>query len=306
MVLHHAEKRLIIPLPGNEDLAEAIATAGHYRLGSLETRQFPDGESYIRLLDEAEGCDVDFICTLAHPDDQFLPLIFAADAARDLKARSVNLVSPYLAYMRQDIRFKPGEAVTSRSFSRLISSTFDRLITIDPHLHRYHALSEIYTIPAFALASAPILATWISDTIASPLLIGPDEESEQWVSRIAELSDAPFTVLRKTRYGDRNVEIHMGDLSRWQDKTPVLIDDIASSGRTMIEAAGQLAQQGLAKPVCVVVHGLFAGDAYEKLSAVADNVVSTDCVPHISNAISVAGLLAEAINRPADNATAAL
>jgi ribose-phosphate pyrophosphokinase len=299
MVLQHVEKRLIIPLPGNEDLAEAIATAGNYRLGALETRHFPDGESYIRFLDDVEGLDVDLICTLAHPNDNFLALIFAADAAREFKARSVNLVTPYLAYMRQDKRFNPGEAITSRTFARLISAAFDSLLTIDPHLHRYHALSEIYTIPAFALASAPVLATWISETIEKPLLIGPDEESEQWVSQIGELSGAPFTVLRKTRYGDRNVEIHMGDLSQWQGRTPVLVDDIASSGRTMVEAATQLQTQGLSKPVCVVVHGLFADDAYERLSAIAEKVVSTDCVPHISNAISVADLIVEAIEASA-------
>lgn len=300
MSSYHAEKRLIIPLPGNEDLAQAIATAGNFRLGALETRKFPDGESYIRFLDDVAGCDVDFICTLAQPDDHFLPLVFAADAAREFNARSVNLITPYLAYMRQDKRFNTGEAITSRSFARLVSSSFDRLITIDPHLHRYHALSEIYTIPATSLASAPVLAAWIGANIKSPLLIGPDEESEQWVSEIAQLSGAPFTVLRKTRFGDRNVEIHMGDLSQWQDRTPVLVDDIASSGRTMTEAARQLAQQGLPKPVCVVVHGLFAEDAYQRLCAVAENVVSTDCVPHISNAISVAQLLAHAIGNSSD------
>ncbi len=296
MALHSAEKRLTIPLPGNEDLARAIAAAGDYQLGSLETRNFPDGESYLRFLDDVEDRDVDLICTLAHPNDNFLPVIFAADAAREFKARSVNLVTPYLAYMRQDKRFNAGEAITSRTFARLVSSSFDSLLTIDPHLHRYHALSEIYTIPATSLASAPVLAKWISHNIAKPLLIGPDEESEQWVRQIGALSGAPFTVLRKTRYGDRNVEIHMGDLSQWQGRTPVLVDDIASSGRTMVEAAKQLAQQGLAKPVCVVVHGLFADDAYERLSAIAEKVVSTDCVPHISNNISVAELLVEAIN----------
>ena len=296
MALHHTEKRLTIPLPGNEELASAIAAAGDYQLGSLETRNFPDGESYLRFLDDVEGRDVDLICTLAHPNDNFLPVIFAADAAREFKARSVNLITPYLAYMRQDKRFNPGEAITSRSFARLVSSTFDRLITIDPHLHRYHSLSEIYTIPATSLASAPVLAKWISKNIPAPLLIGPDEESEQWVSQIGELSGAPFTVLRKTRYGDRNVEIHMGDLSQWQGRTPVLVDDIASSGRTMVEAAKQLAEQGLPKSVCVVVHGLFAEDAYERLSAIAAKVVSTDCVPHSSNAISVAELIVDELN----------
>ncbi|WP_439271803.1 ribose-phosphate pyrophosphokinase [Pseudochrobactrum sp. HB0163] len=297
-----AEKRLIIPLPGNEELARAIALDGNYRLGSLETRRFPDGESYIRLLDDVEGSDVDFICTLAQPDDQFLSLVFAADAARDLKARSVNLISPYLAYMRQDIRFKSGEAITSRSFSRLVSSTFDSLLTIDPHLHRYHSLAEIYNIPALALESAPVLANWVSRHIEQPLLIGPDEESEQWVSRIGEYCAAPFTVLRKTRFGDRNVEIHIGDLSEWKNKTPVLVDDIASSGRTMIEAAKQLQAQGFAKPVCLAVHGLFADDAYERLNAVAAKIITTDCVPHSSNNISVAGLIVQGIRQLAAKA----
>ncbi|WP_374831322.1 ribose-phosphate pyrophosphokinase [Paenochrobactrum pullorum] len=296
MALNSVEKRLIIPLPGNEELAAAIAAAGDYQLGSLETRHFPDGESYVRFLDNVEGRDVDLICTLAHPNDNFLAVVFAADAAREFNSRSVNLVTPYLAYMRQDIRFKSGEAITSRTFARLVSSSFDSLLTIDPHLHRYHSLSEIYTIPARHLASAPVLAKWISQNIEKPLLIGPDEESEQWVSEIGELAGAPFTVLRKTRYGDRNVEIHMGDLSQWKDRTPVLVDDIASSGRTMVEAAKQLQTQGLAKPVCVVVHGLFADDAFERLSAIAEKVVSTDCVPHSSNGISVAELLVEGIN----------
>lgn len=115
------------------------------------------------------------------------------------------------------------------------------------------------------------------------------------MSQIGALSGAPFTMLRKTRYGDRNVEIHMGYLLQWQGKTPVLVDDIVSSGRTMVEAAKQLAKQGLAKPVCVVVHGLFADNVYEKLSAIAEKVVSTDCVPHISNKVSVAELLAKTI-----------
>ena len=297
MASNTVEKRLIIPLPGNEELATAIAAADNFQLGALETRHFPDGESYVRFLDDVEGRHVDLICTLAHPNDNFLAVVFAADAAREFNARSVNLVTPYLAYMRQDIRFKAGEAITSRTFARLVSSSFDSLLTIDPHLHRYHSLSEIYTIPATHLASAPVLAKWISQNIEKPLLIGPDEESEQWVSQIGELSGAPFTVLRKTRYGDRNVEIHMGDLSQWKGRIPVLVDDIVSSGRTMVEAARQLQAQGLAKPVCVVVHGLFADDAYQRLSAIAEKVVSTDCVPHISNGISVAGLLAEGINK---------
>src|SRR3546814_4803631 len=95
----------------------------------LETRRFPDGESYVRLLTDVTDKCVDLVCTLARPDEGFLSLVFAADAARDLGVREVTLVAPYLSYMRQDRRFQLGEAVSSKSFARLVSATFDRLVT---------------------------------------------------------------------------------------------------------------------------------------------------------------------------------
>jgi ribose-phosphate pyrophosphokinase len=289
------DMRVIVPLPGNEVFARDLSAAGGWELGAIETRRFPDGETYVRLLDDVTDKRVDLVCTLALPDDGFLRLIFAADAARALGAREVTLVAPYLAYMRQDHRFQPGEAISSRSFARLISSSFDRLITVDPHLHRYPALSALYTIPADTLHAAPLLADWIAGHVEMPLLIGPDEESEQWVSVIAERIGAPFTVLKKIRHGDRSVDIDLPDLGPWRDRQPVLADDIASSGRTLIDAARKLALQGFAKPVCAVVHGVFAEDSYERLQAFSARIVSCDSIPHPSNAIGLAPLIASAL-----------
>lgn len=287
--------RLILPLPGNETFARVLAEAGGWELGTIETRRFPDGESYVRVLSEVSGRSVDFVCTLAHPDDGFLRLAFAADAARSLGAREITLIAPYLSYMRQDRRFQPGEAVTSKTFSRLVSSTFDRLVTVDPHLHRYPALSAVYTIPTDTLHAAPLLADWIAAEIEKPLVIGPDEESEQWVSAIAARINAPHAVLRKIRHGDRSVDVELPDLSEWRGHQPVLVDDIASSGHTLIEAARKLPLQGLSRPVCAVVHGIFADNSYQRLQALAERIVSTDSVPHDSNAIELAPLIAAAI-----------
>ncbi|MEQ7154219.1 ribose-phosphate pyrophosphokinase [Brevundimonas aurifodinae] len=287
--------RLILPLPGNEAFAAQLAKSGGFELGKLETRHFPDGESYVRLLSDVAGRSVDLVCSLARPDPGFLRLIFAADAARDLGATEVTLVAPYLAYMRQDRRFAPGEAVTSRPFARLISSSFDRLVTVDPHLHRYPSLAELYAIPARTLHAAPLLAEWIAAEIPHPLIVGPDEESGQWVEAVAARVGAPSVLLRKIRRGDRKVEIEVPDLAKWRDRRPVLIDDIASSGRTLIEAARQLRHQGLPRPVCVVVHGLFAGDAFADLTQISERIVSTDSVLHTSNAIKLAPILATAL-----------
>lgn len=290
-----AQERLIIGLPGNDSFARRLADASRRQLGAMETRRFPDGETYVRLLSEVADRSVDFVCTLARPDEGFLRLVFAADAARTMGAREVTLIAPYLAYMRQDRRFSPGEAVTSQTFARLISSTFDRLVTVDPHLHRYPALSALYAIPTIALHAAPLLADWIANEVRNPLLIGPDAESEQWVSAIAARIRAPHTVLQKVRRGDRDVEIELPDLSEWAGRQPVLVDDIASSGRTLVEAARKLRLQGFGRPDVAVVHSVFAGDSYERLIPLCGRIVSSDSVFHPSNAIGLASLFADAI-----------
>ena len=288
-------KPIILALPGNDALARYLADAGAGELGAIETRHFPDGETYVRLVSDVTGRAVLLVSTLARPDEGFLRLVFAADAARSLGASRVTLIAPYLAYMRQDRRFRPGEAITSRAFARLVSSSFDRLVTVDPHLHRYPALSALYDIPALTLHAAPLLADWIAASIAKPLVIGPDEESEQWVSAIAAKIGAPHAVLRKVRHGDRNVDIELPDLSQWNGLKPVLVDDIASSGNTLIEAARQLPQQGFARPDVAVVHGIFAGGSFERLTPLCDRIVSTDAVAHPSNVIGLAPLIADSL-----------
>ena len=294
--------RQILPLPGNEVFARRLADAGGWELGALETRRFPDGERYVRLVSDVLGKSVYLVCTLARPDEGFLRLVFAADAARSLGARTVTLIAPYLSYMRQDRRFRAGEAVTSMSFARLISSSFDSLVTVDPHLHRYPALSSLYAIPANTLHAAPLLADWIAAEVRSPLVIGPDEESEQWVSAIAERARAPWTVLRKVRHGDRSVDVDVPDLSAWQARQPVLVDDIASSGHTLIEAARKLPLQGFPKPVIAVVHPIFAEDSYARLRALSERIVSADAVEHESNAIGLATLIAGELSAAEDAA----
>lgn len=292
---------IILSLPDGEAFGTRLASVLGIEHATIETRRFPDGESYLRLPSDLNGRLVVLNCTLADPDPKLASLIFAADAARDLGASAVGLVAPYLAYMRQDRRFTPGEAITSRSFARLLSAAFDWLVTIDPHLHRYASLAEIYSIPTAAIHAAPLLGEWIRANVAEPLLIGPDQESEQWVSEVAAAIGAPHVVLTKHRLGDRSVHIDLPDMTRFAGRRPVLLDDIASSGRTMMEAAERLREAGMPSPVCAVIHPLFAGDAYAALSRMASRIVSTDAVPHPSNAISLAETLAATITELAIN-----
>ncbi|MEO3429588.1 ribose-phosphate pyrophosphokinase [Pelagibius sp. CAU 1746] len=287
---------LLVALDEEDPLASPLAAALGAERAQMNRRSFPDGESYLRYDSSPAGRSVILLCSLDRPDSKFLPLAFAAATARELGATSVGLVAPYLAYMRQDRRFQPGEAVTSTCFAGLVSREVDWLVTVDPHLHRHHSLAEIYSVPAVTLHAAPLLAAWIRDNVERPLLIGPDSESAQWVSAVA--GAAPHVVLEKVRHGDRDVEISIPHVERWSGYTPVLVDDIVSSGRTLIETLGHLRRAGLAPAVCVAVHGIFAGAAYrELLAAGASRVVTTNTLCHESNEIDVVPLLAEGVRR---------
>ena len=287
---------MICALPGNAEFAARLRAELDQPALGLEYRRFPDGESYLRLTDDVKERDVVLVCTLNDPDSKTLALLFAARTAKDLGARSVGLVAPYLGYMRQDRRFKPGEAITSAHFAGLISEAFDWLVTVDPHLHRRTSLAEIYSIPSRAVLAAPALAEWISHNVERPLVVGPDSESEQWAADVARGCGAPYAVMQKTRLGDRDVRIEVPPLGHWKDRAPVLIDDIVSSARTMALAAAKIREAGLRVPVCVGVHAVFAPGALEALrEAGVARIATTDTIAHETNAIDVTSLVAAAI-----------
>jgi ribose-phosphate pyrophosphokinase len=289
-------KPLFIALPGNEKFTALLSAKLTGTIGSIEARKFPDRESYVRLLADVQDRSVVLVCTLDNPDEKTLRLLFAAEAARDLGAKRVGLVAPYLAYMRQDTRFRSGEAITSSVYAKILSATLDWIVTVDPHLHRRTSMSEIYSIPSVACHAAPKLSIWIREHVPDAIIVGPDSESEQWVSAVANDAGMPFTTLKKTRRGDREVEIIIPNMERWRDRHPVLVDDIISSGRTMEVAIKQLVALGFAPPVVLGVHGLFADDAFERLKAAgAARIISTNSVPHLSSEIDVSDVMVSAL-----------
>jgi len=289
-------KPLILTWPGNEGLAESLAGRLAAELGKMTVHRFPDGESVLRIETPVAGREVALICTLDRPDEKILPLYFAAAAAKELGAVRVGLVAPYLAFMRQDRRFQSGEGISSIYFARFLSGFVDWLVTVDPHLHRIRSLGEIYSIPTRVVHAAPLISSWVRDNIKSPVLVGPDRESAQWVGAVAAGAGAPFFVLEKTRRGDREVEVAVPEVDRWRPFTPVLVDDIISTGRTMIETIDRLRDAGLKPPVCIGIHAIFAERAYDDLlKAGAARVATCNTVSHPSNAIDLSDLLAEAL-----------
>ena len=177
-------------------------------------------------------------------------------------------------------------------------------MTVDPHLYRISSLGDVFEIPARRVAAAPLLADWIRDNVPDGVLLGPNSESQQWVAEVARLVDRPYEVLKKVRTGDRAVDISVPESAALRHGTPVILDDIASSGRTMIRAIERLLAAGAGRPVCLIIHGIFAGNALEDLSSAgALRVVTTDTVPHPTNGIGIVPLMADAIREIAPQAT---
>jgi ribose-phosphate pyrophosphokinase len=275
--------------------AQRIAEQAGLTLGLIARHRFPDGELKLRL-PQALPERVVLLRTLDHPNEKLVELLLAARTGRELGARHLTLVTPYLAYMRQDIAFTPGEAVSQRIVGQFLAQLFDAVITVDPHLHRVASLQEAVPVPqAVVLSGAPLLADLMATHRPNALLVGPDEESAQWIAQAAARHGFDHAVCRKVRHGDRSVAIELPSVN-FSGRAVVLLDDVASSGHTLAQAACLLLAAGAASVDVAVTHALFAGDALQLLSAAGiGQVWSTDCIAHASNAVSMAPAIAAAL-----------
>ena len=279
--------------------ARRLAAQCQLASAQLACHRFPDQELRLTLPFSADAplpATLVLYRSLDRPNDKLVELLLIARHARSLGIKKVILVAPYLAYMRQDIAFNPGEIVSQKVIGGFLAELFDAVITVDPHLHRINTLDEAIPLrDAIALSGAPVLADLIAQHHTDPLLIGPDDESAQWVKVAAARLGCDFGVCSKIRHGDKQVDITLPKLNV-SGRNLVLIDDVASSGHTLAKAAALLLNAGAASVDVAVTHALFADDAAAIIKAAGVRYIwSTDCIAHNSNAISMAPLLAEAL-----------
>jgi ribose-phosphate pyrophosphokinase len=281
----------------DDDAAQAAALAA--ALGAphavIERHGFPDGETRLRLPPQLPARVV-LLRGLHAPNAKLTELLLAAAGARELGAERIALVSPYLAYMRQDMAFAPGEVVSQRHLGRLLAAQFEAVITVDPHLHRVATMDEV--VPGrrgVALSAAGLLGAYVAGLVSDPLLLGPDEEAGQWVRVAAQGRGLDHAVCVKHRHGDREVDVALPQVDV-RGRAVVLFDDMASTGRTLMAAARGAFAAGAATVDVAVTHALFVGDALEQVRATGvRHVWSSDSVPHASNAVSIVPLVARAI-----------
>ncbi len=286
---------MILAFPDYLSQAQSLAARLDAPLVEVVLHHFPDGESLIRLPPSLPEHLI--VCrSLNQPNDKLIELLLCATTARELGAKRLTLVAPYLSYMRQDIANQPGEAVSQRIIGKLLAELFDDVLTVDPHLHRISSLTQAIPIKnAISLTATDQIGVFLKAKFKHALLLGPDSESEQWVSAIAGNIGFDYAIADKNRLGDKQVEMSLPDRD-FGNQPVVIVDDMASTGRTLAKAAGLLQAAGCKDIYAVVSHALFCDDAYDHiLDAGIKTIWSTDSIDHPSSCIKLDSLLADAI-----------
>ena len=286
---------MILAFPDYLSQAQRLAARLNAPLAEINVHHFPDSESLIRLPPSLPEHVI--VCrSLNQPNDKLIELLLCATTARELGAKRITLVAPYLSYMRQDIANHPGEAVSQRIIGKMLAGLFDDVLTVDPHLHRISSLDQAIPIKnAISLTAANEIGCFLKQTLDYAVLLGPDDESEQWVANIANKIGFDYAIAHKDRFGDKQVKITLPDYD-YRNKPVVIIDDVASTGRTLAQAAKLLQASGSKDIYAVVTHALFCDDAETHiLKAGIKAIWSTDSIDHPTSCIKLDTLLADAI-----------
>ena len=281
-----------------EDEKEAalrFAQAAGTSTAEVHRHRFPDGELKLQLPAQLPK-KIFLYRSLVDPNEKLVELLFTAETARQLGAADITLICPYLAYMRQDIAFHEGEVVSQKIAGKFLASLFDSVVTVDPHLHRVATLEEAVPVKRpVVLSGAPLLGEHVVKARPHAFLLGPDSESAQWVATAAAAHGLEHATCSKIRRGDKDVEVQLPEADL-RGKAVVILDDVASSGRTLAKATQAALKAGAASVDVAVTHALFADDALDIIrQAGVGQVWSTDCIRHSSNVVSIASMLANAV-----------
>ena len=284
---------IIIAGSASPKLSAQVASLLGAELVSAEIKHFPDGELYARIDADLRRKPVAIIQSTCHPqNDNLIELLLLLDTAKVLGAKRTMAVVPYLAYSRQDKRFNPGEAVSLRTVSKLISqSGAEEVITVD--IHQEETLGN-FSIPAFNQTAMPLLGRYLKELdLRNPIIIGADQGSIKRATLVALEIGAEHYHLEKRRITPENVVIYPKNLFV-QDRDIVMVDDIVSTGGTIIEAAKMLQEQGARDVYVACAHPVLSGNAMQRLKdAGIKQIIATNTIEKDVSVVSVAPLIAE-------------
>lgn len=283
---------IILSFPKYQTQARQLAKALALPVHIIDTHYFPDQESRVTLPVTSTDHAIIY-CGLDYPNNKLVELLLTVETLREHGCNKTSLIAPYLCYMRQDIAFNKGEAISQKIIGQYLATLFDNIISIDAHLHRTVSLDDIFPdTNTVHISAASLFSDYLEQKNIQAVLLGPDEESLQWVKQIAEHCQLPYATAHKTRHGDKQVTITLPEYD-FSEKDVVLVDDVISSGGTLIEITQQLKKSGANKIYAMVTHALYDNSVSQKLKQSGINEIwSSDSIPHPTNAISIIDSLA--------------
>lgn len=274
----------------SKSLAQDLAKVLEVEFVQATVKRFPDGEGYVRI--ERESIDKDLVLVQnTYPDNNLVELLFMLDAARGLGAEKITCVIPYFGYARQDRRFNTGEALSAKVMLRHLEMEMDRLLTID--LHKPDVLEWFARAPAKDLKAAPAIGEYFLGS-GIDLVLGPDAGAANRAEETAKVLGCESDHLTKTRLSGTEVKITPRLLDA-KGRNVLIVDDIISTGGTIVAATNELRRLGAKKVYASCTHGLFTGGAVAKLKDVCDKVVSTNTLESEVSEISVAKVVAQSL-----------
>ena len=284
-------------------LASEVANLLGTSLAKRDLHLFPDGEIFIDILDPVHERDVVLLQSLGeNPNFHIMETLMMLDALKRAAAASIKVVLPYFAYARQDRISRPGTSITAKLLADLLTQAgASHLVTMDLHSEQ---IEGFFDIPVQHLLSSSYLIPYCkSQGFQDIVIVAPDKGGIKIATTYARELNAPLALIDKERVDSFNVNIRLfvGDV---KGKTVILPDDMCSTAGTLVTAANLCAQHGAKQIIAVVAHGLFTGNALEKIEkSPIDRVIVTNSIPLAEkiclhpkfSIVSVAPLFAEAL-----------
>lgn len=287
---------IIVSCSHGNHLGSKIAKKLSCAYSQLFVSKFPDDELLVRFNANLKNKVVILIQSFyKNISDCIVEVIFASETAREMGAKKVILAAPYFPYLRQDKRFHIGEAVSQKIITKLFDKYFDAVYIMDPHLHRKKTLNQLFKMQAVKLTANNLIAEYIRKNIKHQVIIGPDEESYKWAISVAEKIGSESRILKKKRFSSFHVEVKLNKKIDLGNRNIVIVDDIVSTGNTILKTAKLLRRLGAKNIYCICVHGIFVDDALKKLRKNKIKVVSTDTIPNKAAKIDVSGVIANSL-----------
>lgn len=286
---------LIATFPETKEVAKKVARALKAEYTEIFTEDFPDSEFHVKLKKNPKNKTVVIMNSITHdPDEKLIETLLAGGVARDYKAKKVILVATYFPYLRQDKHFEKWDSFSSKYILKLFTN-FDKIITIDPHLHRIKHMED-WATKAHSVSTVKLVANYIKKRFGKNFtIVGPDEESSQWSGKVAKILGDKVVILKKTRFSSTHIKVREKNNEKIS-KNVIIIDDIISTGKTIMGAIKLAKSKGARKVIVIGVHGILSGDADKKILKEAE-LVTSNSIPNKYAKIDVSPIIAEALKK---------